>query len=128
MPSAVPAKPCACMTHCSPASTYSHLLTATHDTLKQLTALTFHASLLGRDDIISVCLSSAFHATKEALPYMLEQKWGRIINTGAAVPVHRHVDEVSLHLALCRTGACGYRHVQTACPGIAHTLRSGARL
>ena len=36
-----------------------------------------------RDDIIAVCLTSAFHATKAALPHMLEKKWGRIINTGA---------------------------------------------
>lgn len=35
------------------------------------------------DDIMAVCLSSAFHATKAALPYMLEQNWGRIINTGS---------------------------------------------
>jgi len=39
---------------------------------------------LFRDDIIAVCLSSAFHTTKAALPYMVEQKWGRIINTGAS--------------------------------------------
>lgn len=35
------------------------------------------------DDIIAVCLSSAFHTTKAALPTMLERKWGRIINTGS---------------------------------------------
>ena len=35
------------------------------------------------DAIIAVCLSSAFHATKAALPGMLERKWGRIINTGS---------------------------------------------
>lgn len=35
------------------------------------------------DAIIAVCLTSAFHTTKAALPHMLEQKWGRIINTGA---------------------------------------------
>lgn len=35
------------------------------------------------DDIIAVCLNSAFHATKAALPYMLQQGWGRIINTGS---------------------------------------------
>ncbi len=34
------------------------------------------------DAIIAVCLSSAFHTTKAALPHMLHQKWGRIINTG----------------------------------------------
>lgn len=33
--------------------------------------------------MIAVCLSSAFHATKAALPGMLERKWGRIINTGS---------------------------------------------
>lgn len=35
------------------------------------------------DDIIAVCLSSAFHATKAALPFMLQEGWGRIINTGS---------------------------------------------
>ena len=35
------------------------------------------------DAIIAVCLSSAFHSTKAALPFMLEQGWGRIINTGS---------------------------------------------
>ncbi|EIE26165.1 3-hydroxybutyrate dehydrogenase [Coccomyxa subellipsoidea C-169] len=35
------------------------------------------------DAIIAVCLSSAFHSTKAALPAMLEAKWGRIINTGS---------------------------------------------
>ena len=35
------------------------------------------------DDIIAVCLSSAFHASKAALPYMKEAGWGRIINTGS---------------------------------------------
>ncbi|KAF6263895.1 hypothetical protein COO60DRAFT_1282023 [Scenedesmus sp. NREL 46B-D3] len=35
------------------------------------------------DDIIAVCLSSAFHTTKAALPYMLDQGWGRIVNTGS---------------------------------------------
>lgn len=35
------------------------------------------------DDIIAVCLNSAFHATKAALPYMLQQGWGRIVNTGS---------------------------------------------
>jgi 3-hydroxybutyrate dehydrogenase len=35
------------------------------------------------DDIIAVCLNSAFHATKAAVPYMLDQGWGRIINTGS---------------------------------------------
>lgn len=35
------------------------------------------------DLIMDVCLNSAFHSTKAALPYMLEQKWGRIINTGS---------------------------------------------
>lgn len=35
------------------------------------------------DAIMDVCLNSAFHSTKAALPYMLKQKWGRIINTGS---------------------------------------------
>jgi short chain dehydrogenase len=38
-----------------------------------------------RNDIIAVCLSSAFHTTKAALPTMLERKWGRIINTGVRI-------------------------------------------
>lgn len=35
------------------------------------------------DDIIAICLSSAFHTTKAALPHMQQRKWGRIINTGS---------------------------------------------
>lgn len=35
--------------------------------------------------ILGVILSSTFHASKAALPAMLDQKWGRIINTGARV-------------------------------------------
>lgn len=48
------------------------------------------------DAIIAVCLSSTFHATKAALPYMLERKWGRIINTGA---LHREI-VIPLYLVL----------------------------
>lgn len=35
------------------------------------------------DAIMDICLNSTFHATKAALPMMLENKWGRIINTGS---------------------------------------------
>ncbi|KAG2497863.1 hypothetical protein HYH03_004129 [Edaphochlamys debaryana] len=35
------------------------------------------------DAILGVCLSATFHATKAALPYMLQQGWGRVINTGS---------------------------------------------
>ncbi|GFR46660.1 hypothetical protein Agub_g8274 [Astrephomene gubernaculifera] len=35
------------------------------------------------DAIIGVCLNATFHATKAALPYMMEQGWGRVINTGS---------------------------------------------
>lgn len=35
------------------------------------------------DLMISITLSSAFHATKAALPMMLDKEWGRIINTGS---------------------------------------------
>eukprot|EP00884_Botryococcus_braunii_P016235 jgi/Botrbrau1/3295/Bobra.174_1s0058.1 len=35
------------------------------------------------DAIIAVCLSSAFHTTKAALPMMIDNGWGRIINTGS---------------------------------------------
>ncbi len=36
------------------------------------------------DQIIAINLSSAFHATKAAVPGMKEKKWGRIINTASA--------------------------------------------
>ncbi len=35
------------------------------------------------DALIAILLSSSFHTTKAALPFMLEQGWGRIINTGS---------------------------------------------
>ena len=35
------------------------------------------------DAIMDICLNSTFHATKAALPQMLQNGWGRIINTGS---------------------------------------------
>lgn len=35
------------------------------------------------DAIIDVILNSTFHASKAALPHMLANKWGRIVNTGS---------------------------------------------
>lgn len=35
------------------------------------------------DAIMDICLNSTFHATKAALPGMLQRGWGRIINTGS---------------------------------------------
>jgi len=35
------------------------------------------------DAVIDVVLNSTFHASKAALPYMLRNGWGRIINTGS---------------------------------------------
>ncbi len=35
------------------------------------------------DAILAVCLSAPFHATKAALPGMVEAGWGRVINTGS---------------------------------------------
>ena len=35
------------------------------------------------DAIMDVCLNSTFHATKAALPDMIERGWGRVINTGS---------------------------------------------
>ena len=35
------------------------------------------------DAILAVCLSAPFHATKAALPGMVEVGWGRVINTGS---------------------------------------------
>lgn len=32
---------------------------------------------------MDVCLNSTFHATKAALPGMVERGWGRVINTGS---------------------------------------------
>lgn len=36
------------------------------------------------DAIIAINLSSAFHMTKHALPYMKKNKWGRIVNLASA--------------------------------------------
>jgi len=36
------------------------------------------------DAIIAINLSSAFHTTKSAVPYMKSKKWGRIINVASA--------------------------------------------
>ena len=36
------------------------------------------------DQIIAINLSSAFHATRAAIPNMKAKKWGRIINTASA--------------------------------------------
>lgn len=36
------------------------------------------------DQIIAINLSSAFHATKAALPGMKRKGWGRVVNTGSA--------------------------------------------
>jgi 3-hydroxybutyrate dehydrogenase len=36
------------------------------------------------DAVIAINLSAAFHATKAALPYMLQKKWGRVINIASA--------------------------------------------
>jgi len=36
------------------------------------------------DDIIAINMSSAFHLTKAALPYMKKQGWGRIVNISSA--------------------------------------------
>ena len=35
------------------------------------------------DTIMAVIMNAPFHASKAALPHMLEQKWGRIVNTGS---------------------------------------------
>ena len=35
------------------------------------------------DHIIALNLSAAFHATKAALPQMIDRKWGRIVNTAS---------------------------------------------
>ena len=36
------------------------------------------------DAVIAINMSAAFHATKAALPHMIEKKWGRIINIASA--------------------------------------------
>ena len=36
------------------------------------------------DAIIAINLSSAFHTTKAAMPYMKKQRWGRIVNIASA--------------------------------------------
>jgi NAD(P)-dependent dehydrogenase (short-subunit alcohol dehydrogenase family) len=47
------------------------------------------------DDVMAVCLHATFHATKAAVPHMLQHGWGRIINTGSmhALVVRRRVAE-----------------------------------
>lgn len=35
------------------------------------------------DAILAVCLNSTFHATKAAVPHMMDAGWGRIVNTGS---------------------------------------------
>lgn len=35
------------------------------------------------DAVIDVILNSTFHASKAALPFMLREGWGRIVNTGS---------------------------------------------
>ncbi|HMP46618.1 MAG TPA: SDR family NAD(P)-dependent oxidoreductase, partial [Sphingopyxis sp.] len=35
------------------------------------------------DAVLAIILSSAFHATKAALPFMKAKGWGRVINTGS---------------------------------------------
>ena len=36
------------------------------------------------DAVIAINLSAAFHATKAALPHMLQKRWGRIVNIASA--------------------------------------------
>jgi 3-hydroxybutyrate dehydrogenase len=36
------------------------------------------------DAILAINLSSAFHTTRLALPHMVENKWGRIVNIASA--------------------------------------------
>jgi 3-hydroxybutyrate dehydrogenase len=45
------------------------------------------------DAIIAINLSSAFHTTRLAIPYMREQNWGRIINIASAHGLVASVDK-----------------------------------
>ena len=47
------------------------------------------------DSIIAINLSAAFHATRAALPQMLERNWGRIINIASAHGLVASVEKVA---------------------------------
>ena len=51
------------------------------------------------DAIIAIILNSTFHASKAALPYMLDQGWGRIVNTGERARLLCTPGAAEVHLA-----------------------------
>ena len=83
------------------------------------------------DAIIAVNLSSAFHATKHALPLMKKKRWGRIINIASAhglvASPNKSAYIASKHgingftkAVAVETAEHGVR-VNSICPGFVHT-------
>jgi 3-hydroxybutyrate dehydrogenase len=83
------------------------------------------------DAIIAVNLSSAFHATKHALPFMKKKRWGRIINIASAhglvASPNKSAYIASKHgingftkAVAVETAEHGIR-VNSICPGFVHT-------
>ena len=83
------------------------------------------------DAIIAINLSSAFHATKHALPWMKKKRWGRIINIASAhglvASPNKSAYIASKHgingftkAVAVETAEHGVR-VNSICPGFVHT-------
>jgi len=61
------------------------------------------------DKIIAINLSSSFHTTKNALPYMRKQNWGRIINIASVHGLVASVDKAAYVAA--KHGLVGFTKV-----------------
>ena len=83
------------------------------------------------DAIIAINLSSAFHATKHALPLMKKKRWGRIINIASAYGLvaspnksayiaSKHGINGFTKAVAVETAEHGVR-VNSICPGFVHT-------
>ena len=69
------------------------------------------------DAILAINLSSAFHTTRLALPTMLQNKWGRIINIASAHGLVASPFKAAYVAAKHGTQPCARLH---ACPHLAH--------
>jgi 3-hydroxybutyrate dehydrogenase len=83
------------------------------------------------DAIIAINLSSAFHATKHALPHMKKKRWGRIVNIASAhglvASPNKSAYIASKHGIVGLTKATAVEtaehgiRVNSICPGFVHT-------